>query len=123
MTYPSCILSTLWENSMCMAEMGKYLCSPEQNGFLLKITKTLQDKLEEIFRIGEYHIRYEKGNFKGGFCILEQNKVIVINRFYPLETKINTLMDVLRQVEIPMEQLSPSQLSLVHSARDLVVTK
>lgn len=83
----------------------------------MKITKSLQQKLEDIFRTTDYVVRYERGNFKGGYCVLESNKMIVINKFYPLESKVNTLMELLRQVEIPDEQLTPAQASLLQTAR------
>ena len=43
----------------------------------------------------EYKVRYEKGNFKSGYCILETKKVVVINKFTPLESRINSLAEII----------------------------
>ena len=43
----------------------------------------------------DYKVRYEKGNFKSGYCILETKKVVVINKFTPLESRINSLTEII----------------------------
>ena len=55
----------------------------------LKITKIFQVKLENILESQEYKIRFEKGNFKSGYCIIKDKKVVVINKYFSLEGKIN----------------------------------
>ena len=42
-----------------------------------------------------------------GFCILEDRKVVVLNKFLPLEGRINTLIDLVPQLKIDAEGLSP----------------
>lgn len=51
-----------------------------------------------------YKVRYEKGNFKTAACVLEHSKVVVVNRFSNLETKISALVGILR--EIPADGMS-----------------
>ncbi len=79
----------------------------------MRLTKTSQDKLTDILRAQGYTIRYERGNFRGGHCIVMHEKVIVINKFFPLESKINTLMDIIRDLEIDEEALTEVQLKIV----------
>ena len=83
----------------------------------MKITKSLQQKLEDIFKVNNYIVRYERGNFKGGFCVLEDTKVIIVNKFFPLEAKVNTLFEVLKQFEIIESKLSTAQLKLSQEIR------
>lgn len=64
----------------------------------IKYTKNYLDKLENIFAASEYILRYEKGNFKSGFCILKDNKIVIINKYYPLDGKINTLIDIIKEL-------------------------
>ena len=52
-------------------------------------------------------IRYERGNFQSGYCILEEKRVLVLNKFLPVEGRINTLIDILPQLNIDVEQLPP----------------
>lgn len=57
------------------------------------------DKLENLFAASEYMLRYEKGNFKSGYCILNETKIVIINKYFPLEGKINALIDILSQLQ------------------------
>jgi hypothetical protein len=41
---------------------------------------SLVSELEELARQLTLTIRYEKGDFEGGFCILKDQKVLVINK-------------------------------------------
>ncbi|MDT9547053.1 MAG: hypothetical protein HQ516_00720 [Chlorobium sp.] len=57
--------------------------------------------LETAIKELGYTLRYEKGNFLGGECRLHENRVVVVNRFLPLEGKIHTLSKVIRQLNPP----------------------
>ena len=73
----------------------------------MKFTQTTLDKIEKVLDEAEYIIRYERGNFQSGYCILEQRKVIVLNKFLQLEGRISTLIDIVPQLKITPEALSP----------------
>ena len=64
----------------------------------VKYTKTYLDKLENLFAESNYILRYEKGNFKSGYCILNDTNVVIVNKYYTTEGKINTLLDILKVV-------------------------
>ena len=66
----------------------------------MKYTQTTLDKIEKIIVESGYVIRYERGTFQSGFCILEEKKVVVLNRFLQLEGRINTLVDIIPQLKI-----------------------
>jgi len=66
----------------------------------LKITKIYQVKLKNILESQEYKIRFEKGNFKSGYCIIKDKKVVVINKYFSLEGKINALIEIIKSIEI-----------------------
>lgn len=72
----------------------------------IKYTKHFLNKLEDMFAESDYVLRYEKGNFKSGYCILNETKIAIINKYYPLEGKINCLMDIIKLVDMDIEQLS-----------------
>lgn len=67
---------------------------------MMKYTKTTLDKLEAIFDELNYIIRYEKGNFNAGYCLVENKKVAVINKFYDTEARITCFIDILGQINI-----------------------
>jgi len=73
----------------------------------MKYTQTTLDKIEKVLDEAGYIVRYERGNFQSGYCILEQRKVIVLNKFLQLEGRINTLVDIVPQLKITPEELSP----------------
>ncbi len=82
------------------------------------MTKGTQEKLQDILKSQDYKIRYEKGSFAGGYCLVQDQKVIIINKFHPLESKIHTLMEIIRQVDIDPEPLSDSQQKWVAQLKD-----
>ncbi|MBD0351311.1 MAG: hypothetical protein ICV65_09175, partial [Flavisolibacter sp.] len=51
----------------------------------MKYTQSTLDKIEKIVEESGYIIRYERGSFQSGFCILEDKKVVVLNKFLQLE--------------------------------------
>ncbi|GAB2490948.1 MAG: hypothetical protein EP311_07580 [Cytophagales bacterium] len=65
----------------------------------VKYTKHFLDKLENLFSSSEYILRYEKGNFKSGYCLLKDTKIVIINKYFPLEGKINALIDILGELQ------------------------
>lgn len=73
----------------------------------MKYTITTLEKIEKIVHDAGYVIRYERGNFQSGYCILEEKKVLVLNKFLPLEGRINTLIDILPQINLDPETLAP----------------
>jgi hypothetical protein len=72
----------------------------------MKYTQTTLDKLEEIPKETGYVLRYERGTFQSGYCILEERKVVVLNKFLQTEGRINTLIDLIPQLEINPEALT-----------------
>lgn len=72
----------------------------------MKYTQTTLDKLEAIVEEAGYILRYERGTFQSGYCILEQKKVVVLNKFLQLEGRINTMLDLIPQLGINIGQLS-----------------
>src|SRR5437868_14876976 len=76
-------------------------------GKMMKFNQHTLDKIERILDEAEYIVRYERGNFQSGYCILEQRKVVVLNKFLQLEGRISTLIDIIPQLRIIPENLSP----------------
>ena len=60
----------------------------------MRITRSSQEKLQNILKAIGFQVRYEKGNFQGGHCVVMEKRLIVINKFHPLESKISVLSDL-----------------------------
>ncbi len=73
----------------------------------MKYTQTTLDKIGKLIEESGYIVRYERGSFQSGFCILEDRKVVVLNKFLPLEGRINALIDLIPQLKINTETLTP----------------
>ena len=76
----------------------------------MKYTQATLTKLEKILEESSYVVRYERGTFQSGSCLLEERKVVVLNRFLQIEGRINTLIDLIPQLVIIPGQLSPDSL-------------
>ena len=73
----------------------------------MKYTQATLNKIEKIIEEAGYIVRFERGTFQSGFCILEEKKVVVLNKFLQLEGRINTLIDLIPQLKITPEALTP----------------
>ncbi len=75
----------------------------------MKYTQATLDKIEKVLDEAGYIIRYERGTFQSGYCILEQRKVVVLNRFLQTEGRINTLIDIIPQLSVNADLLPPEE--------------
>ena len=73
---------------------------------MLKSSKSNLEKLEQLFNEQGYTIRYEKGNFHSGYCIVNDSKVIVVNKFFDTEARINVFLDILSHSVVMEDALS-----------------
>ena len=79
----------------------------------IKLTKQFQKKLESILISQEYMVRYEKGNFKSGYCIINKNKIVIINKYFTVEGKINSLIEIISNIDIDEKKCSLDQIKLI----------
>lgn len=75
-----------------------------------KYTPNTLKKLEQLFDEARYVVRYEKGNFNSGYCILEERRIVVINKFLNVEGRINALLEILPTLSIIESELSGEML-------------
>jgi hypothetical protein len=73
---------------------------------MLKYTNHTLKKFEAIFEELQYSIRYEKGSFQSGYCVVKNQKVAIINKFFDTEAKINCLIEILDSIDVNEETLS-----------------
>ncbi len=66
----------------------------------MKYNRYTLGKLEEIFKQLGYKVRYEKGQFQSGYCIVEHKKVVVVNKFFEVEGRIHILLDILSEIQV-----------------------
>lgn len=81
----------------------------------MKHTQSYLDKLEDILHQSEYITRYERGTFQSGWCLLEEKKIVVLNKFLDVEGRINTLLDLIPQLSIFFDKLTLESQKLYES--------
>ncbi len=52
-------------------------------------------------------VRFERGDFQGGYCILKESKVIVINKLTSTQRKVMTLSAALNELGVDSVYLPP----------------
>lgn len=72
----------------------------------MKYTQTNLDKVEDILGQSEYVVRYERGTFQSGWCLLEERKIVVLNKFLDTEGRINTLIEIIPRLNIAFDKLT-----------------
>jgi hypothetical protein len=66
----------------------------------MRYSSTTLKKIEDIFHELGYTLRYEKGSFQSGYCLVENRKIAVINRFLDTEARINALAEILSTIDL-----------------------
>ena len=79
----------------------------------IKLTKQFQNKLESILISQDYKVRFEKGNFKSGYFIINKNKILIINKYFTIEGKINSLIEIINKINIQEKKCTNDQIKLI----------
>ncbi len=66
---------------------------------MAKFTTQYLKKLEEYLEENGYEVRYEKGNFKNGYCLLESKNLVMVNKFSAMETRCSALLEIINILE------------------------
>ena len=89
---------------------------------MIKYTNQFLTKLEDLIAESDYVLRYEKGSFKSGYCLLKEQKIMIINKFFTTEGKINTLLDILKSIELDTTKFTEKSLKLYQELSHTEVT-
>ena len=89
----------------------------------MKLTQTTLDKLEDILGESEFVVRYERGNFQSGWCLLEAKRIVVLNKFLNLEARINTLLELIPVLDIQFDKLTHESHKLYTEVQKLSLTE
>ena len=64
-------------------------------------------------------VRFEKGDFKGGYCLLKESKVIVINKNANLQRKAMILSVALKELGVDEIYINPKIRELIEEIGDI----
>ena len=81
----------------------------------LSYTQHTLNKLESLLKSLGFKLRYEKGNFKTGSCKIKNSKIVVVNKFSNLESKIGALIELIKTLELEEVLLNEKQKTFYYS--------
>lgn len=72
-------------------------------------------KLEQLLENLGYKIIYEKGTFQSGYCLVNARKMIVMNKFYKTDMRVNNLLKILAELQPASDQFEEEQQAFFNS--------
>lgn len=63
-------------------------------------------------------VRFEKGDFKGGYCLVKESKVVVINKLSNLQRKVMTLAAALKELGAEDVYLPPKLREIIDDSAE-----
>lgn len=73
----------------------------------MKKEQMLEELQEACQSIG-YRIRFERGDFAGGACILKDQQLLVVNKRFTIERKLSTIARALHEIGIDEVYIKPA---------------
>ncbi len=64
-------------------------------------------------------VRFEKGDFKGGYCLLKESKIIVINKMMNLQRKVMILSAALKELGVDQIYLNPRMREIIDEMTEM----
>jgi Na+-transporting NADH:ubiquinone oxidoreductase subunit NqrD len=65
-------------------------------------------ELEQILEQAGYTLRKERGSFRGNECIIEGQKLVMVNKNKPVESQLGTMGRVLGQIDLAGVYIKPA---------------
>lgn len=65
-------------------------------------------ELETILEKTGYRLRKERGSFRGADCIIEGNKLVIVNKNKPIEAQLSTIAKFLGSVDLTDSFIKPA---------------
>lgn len=71
-------------------------------------TAQIVKELEDAARQLGVRVRREKGNFRGGYCIRDDEEILMLNRSHPPEVHLSVLAGALKDLPVDTVFLRPA---------------
>ncbi len=65
-------------------------------------------QLEDRLRDAGYELRYERGHFRAGYCVVHARKVVIVNKFFDAAARLDTLRNLAGELVATPEIAQPS---------------
>ena len=70
--------------------------------------EAMLEELRETCELLGYRIRFEKGDFAGGHCILKDQQLLVVNKRFTIEKKLATIARAIGEIGVEGVFLKPA---------------
>jgi hypothetical protein len=70
-----------------------------------------EESLEELEQLASqlgYKVRYEKGDFDGGWCIVKEEKLLLVNKKFDVRKRISVLARCIGEMGVDNRYLKPA---------------
>lgn len=65
-------------------------------------------ELEQLLEQSGYTLRKKRGSFRGADCVIEGDKLVMVNKNKPVESQLGTIAKVLGQVDLSETYIKPA---------------
>lgn len=65
-------------------------------------------QLEAQLRDAGFELRYERGHFRAGYCVVHERKVVIVNKFFDAAARLDTLRNIAEGLGANLEIAQPS---------------
>lgn len=89
---------------------------------MIALTPNSLEKLQVLLKSFGYQVRYEKGNFRTGACILQNSKVVVVNKFSNIEVKVQSLIQLVQSLNEDESPLSEKEREFYRSVKQTTLS-
>ncbi len=81
--------------------------------------ETILNDLKSVATQMGAKVRFERGDFKGGYCLVKENKVIVINKLATLQRKVIILSQALKELGVEDVYLTPKLREVIEEMSEM----
>ena len=81
--------------------------------------ETILNDLKSVATQMGAKVRFERGDFKGGYCLVKENKVIVINKLATLQRKVIILSQALKELGVEDVYLTPKLREVIEEMAEM----
>lgn len=64
-------------------------------------------ELEQLLEQSGYRLRKERGSFRGADCVIEGDKLVLVNKNKPVESQLGTIARVLGEIDLAGIYIKP----------------
>lgn len=65
-------------------------------------------ELEQLLEQCNYTLRKERGSFRGNNCIIEGDRLVIINKNKPIESQVGTIARILSDIDLSSIYIKPA---------------